>query len=92
MESRRARAAPAALSASGAGMTPPPVLSDRQRAVAVLVAAGLSNRAIAETLGVGRRTVDTHVRHILRKLGARSRVQIGVWVSTHRRHASPRRG
>jgi DNA-binding NarL/FixJ family response regulator len=68
-------------------MTLPPVLSDRQRAVAVLVAAGLSNRAIAETLGVGRRTVDTHVRHILRKLGVRSRVQIGVWVSTR---AAPR--
>lgn len=55
-------------------------LSDRQRAVAALIAAGMSNRAIASQLGLGRRTVDTHVRHILRKLGLRSRVQIGVWM------------
>jgi non-specific serine/threonine protein kinase len=60
-------------------------LSDRQREVASLIAAGMSNRAIAARLGLGRRTVDTHVRHILRKLGLRSRVQIGVWLVTRSR-------
>ena len=60
-------------------------LSRRQRQVASLIAAGLSNPAIALRLGLGRRTVDTHVRHILRKLGLRSRVQIGVWMATRDR-------
>lgn len=63
-------------------------LSNRQREVATLIAAGLSNRAIAARLGLGRRTVDTHVQHILRKLELQSRVQIGVWVTLHGRRAS----
>ena len=70
-------------------------LSGRQREVAALIAAGLSNRAIAERLGLGRRTVDTHVRHILRKLGMRSRIQIGIWVALRDRpagSASPQDG
>jgi len=62
-------------------MRPAQALSTRQRKVAELIASGLSNPAIAAALGVGRRTVDTHVRHILRKLGLHSRVQIGVWVA-----------
>ncbi len=64
------------------------ILSERQQEVASLVAAGMSNRAIAEALGLGRRTVDTHVQHILRKLGVRSRVQIGVWMVSEARHTS----
>lgn len=36
-----------------------PRLSDRQREVTSLIAAGMSNRAIASRLGLGRRTVDT---------------------------------
>lgn len=58
-------------------MRPARALSTCQRKVAELIASGLSNPAIAAALGVGRRTIDTHVRHILRKLGLHSRVQIG---------------
>ena len=41
-----------------------------------MVAEGMSNRKIAEQLVLSTRTVDTHVSHILAKLGVRSRVDI----------------
>jgi DNA-binding NarL/FixJ family response regulator len=49
--------------------------------VAALVAASLTNGDIATRLIVTRCTVAPHLEHILRKLGLRSRVQIGVWVA-----------
>jgi DNA-binding NarL/FixJ family response regulator len=54
-------------------------LTARERQVAVLVAAGRSNRAIADELVVTVRTVEAHVTHILRKLGFDSRTQIAGW-------------
>ncbi|MFH8345130.1 LuxR C-terminal-related transcriptional regulator [Streptomyces sp. NPDC018045] len=54
----------------------PDALTRREREVADLVAAGLSNRRIAERLVISKRTVDAHVEHILSKLGYSSRVQI----------------
>lgn len=47
-------------------------LTERERAVARLVAAGLVTRVIAERLGVSPRTVDAHRANLLRKLGLRS--------------------
>ena len=44
------------------------VLTPREREVLALVAEGLTDRAIAERLWLTPRTVETHVRHILRKL------------------------
>jgi DNA-binding CsgD family transcriptional regulator/tetratricopeptide (TPR) repeat protein len=44
--------------------------------VADLVAEGMSNRQIAERLVLSTRTVESHVSHILAKLGVRSRVDI----------------
>jgi DNA-binding CsgD family transcriptional regulator len=44
--------------------------------VADLVAEGLSNRQIADRLVLSTRTVESHVSHILAKLGVRSRVDI----------------
>jgi non-specific serine/threonine protein kinase len=57
-------------------------LTRRERDVARLVARGLSNRDIAESLFVGERTVETHVGNILGKLGFTSRAQIAAWVVT----------
>jgi predicted ATPase/DNA-binding SARP family transcriptional activator/DNA-binding NarL/FixJ family response regulator len=51
-------------------------LSTRERQVVELVATGLTNRDIASALGIASRTVDTHVGHILRKLGLISREQV----------------
>jgi DNA-binding NarL/FixJ family response regulator len=44
-------------------------LSDREREVLALMAEGLSDRGIAERLWVTSKTVESHVRHILQKLG-----------------------
>jgi DNA-binding CsgD family transcriptional regulator len=46
--------------------------------VAVLVAEGLSNPQIAERLFLSRRTVETHISHIITKLHAHSRVDIAL--------------
>ncbi len=43
-------------------------LTDREREVLRLMAEGLTDRGIADRLWVTPRTVETHVRHILRKL------------------------
>ncbi|HYN88546.1 MAG TPA: tetratricopeptide repeat protein [Ardenticatenaceae bacterium] len=54
-------------------------LTRREREIAALIAAGKSNREIAETLIVGITTVETHVTNILTKLGFASRVQVAAW-------------
>jgi DNA-binding CsgD family transcriptional regulator len=60
-------------------------LGIRQGDVAHLVAEGLSNKQIGERLFISERTVDSHIRNILNKLGFQSRAQIAAWiVSTNR--------
>jgi DNA-binding CsgD family transcriptional regulator len=65
--------------------TPPPGhdLSTRERDVLGLMVEGLSNRAIAERLGIGRSTVDFHVSNVLGKLGATSRTEAVAVAMTH---------
>jgi DNA-binding CsgD family transcriptional regulator/tetratricopeptide (TPR) repeat protein len=58
-----------------------PGLTPREREVAALVAAGFSNRRIAEALVVSERTAEGHVERIRRKLGMHSRAQIAAWVA-----------
>jgi non-specific serine/threonine protein kinase len=57
------------------------LLTSRQLEVAVLVAQGLTNRQIADRLVITPRAAAAHVEHILDKLGAGSRTQIGVWIA-----------
>nr|WP_223291261.1 response regulator transcription factor [Streptomyces avicenniae] len=53
-------------------------LSDRERQVLVLVARGLNNGEIAETLSLSPLTAKTHVSRIMGKLGARDRAQLVI--------------
>jgi predicted ATPase/DNA-binding CsgD family transcriptional regulator len=55
-------------------------LTPREGEIAGLVAQGLSNREIASKLVISQRTAETHVEHILTKLGFTSRAQIAAWV------------
>jgi DNA-binding CsgD family transcriptional regulator len=54
-------------------------LTAREREIASLMADGLSNHDIAEKLVISEGTVEVHVKHILGKLGLRSRVQVAGW-------------
>lgn len=56
-------------------------LTRRELEIARLIGAGLSNRQIADRLGRSQRTVESHVEHILRKLGFGSRTQVAAWVA-----------
>ncbi len=54
-------------------------LTRRERDVATLVAQGMSNSQIAAVLVISVRTVETHVQHIMDKLGCSTRAQIAAW-------------
>ena len=69
---------PRAAGDHGAKNCPSP-LAPREREVAALVARGLTNQEIASRLVITQRTAETHVQHILNKLGFNSRAQIAVW-------------
>jgi len=56
------------------------LLGKREADVAQLVAEGLSNKQIGARLFISERTVESHVRSILNKLGFNSRSQIANWI------------
>ena len=72
-----AQAADAASGDDGAGL-----LGKREAEVAQLVADGLTNKQIGARLFISERTVDSHVRSILNKLGFNSRAQIAAWIAS----------
>ncbi|MGW3473421.1 response regulator transcription factor, partial [Saccharopolyspora sp. NPDC000995] len=57
-----------------------PSLTRRERETAMLVAKGMSNKGIAQQLVISTRTVESHVEHILVKLGFNTRTQIATWM------------
>jgi DNA-binding NarL/FixJ family response regulator len=72
----RPPATPQAPSPAAARATPvAEPLSARERQVLELSARGLRDREIAEQLFIGPKTVETHAREALRKLGARTRAE-----------------
>ncbi len=56
--------------------------------MAALVEQGLSNPQIADKLFLSRKTVATHVSHILGKLGVRSRIDVAREAAGRRAAAS----
>ena len=73
-------ATPAAVAASDHASAG--VLRQRETEVARLVADGLSNKEIGARLFISERTVESHVRSIMNKLGFNSRAQIAGWITT----------
>jgi DNA-binding NarL/FixJ family response regulator len=53
-------------------------LTGREREIADLVSAALTNRQIADRLVLSERTVESHVRNILAKLGLANRTEIAA--------------
>jgi DNA-binding NarL/FixJ family response regulator len=56
-------------------------LTAREREIAVLIASGRSNKAIAGELVISPATVARHVANIMAKLGFRNRAQIAAWIT-----------
>ena len=77
-------ARPKARSGTGPAPAHPWRLTRREQDVAVLVARGLSNGEIAAELVISARTVETHVQHIMDKLGVGTRAQIAAWSAADR--------
>ena len=58
-------------------------LTLRESEVASMIAAGKTNREIAEALVLGERTIETHVSNILGKLELTSRREVARWAAEH---------
>ncbi len=54
-------------------------LTEQETRILEFIAGGLSNKVIGRELDIAEGTVKVHVKHILRKLGLRSRVEAAVW-------------
>jgi DNA-binding NarL/FixJ family response regulator len=73
----------AALAARIAVRSAPAGLSPREVEVLRLLAAGLSNREIADELFLSARTVERHLTHLYTKLGVRGRAEAIIFAHEH---------
>jgi predicted ATPase/DNA-binding NarL/FixJ family response regulator len=64
-------------------------LTRRESEIARLIADGLSNKEIATRLVISTRTAESHVEHILVKLGFTSRTQVAAWVAKQAEAGAP---
>jgi two-component system nitrate/nitrite response regulator NarL len=55
-------------------------LTRREMQILKFIAEGLSNKLIGRKLNIAESTVKVHVKHLLKKLGFRSRVEAAVWM------------
>jgi DNA-binding CsgD family transcriptional regulator/tetratricopeptide (TPR) repeat protein len=77
--------APAAAPSRAASVPPGGALSARELEVLGLVAAGLTNREIAEALSIAEKTAINHVTHIFDKLGVSNRAAAASWAIRNER-------
>jgi len=63
--------------------TYPDRLTSREVNVLKLVSVGLTNRQIAQRLGLSSRTIDAHLRSIFGKIGVGSRSAATRWAVEH---------
>ncbi|MBU3693515.1 MAG: two-component system response regulator NarL [Rhodocyclaceae bacterium] len=54
-------------------------LTGRETEILAQLAEGLSNKEIARQLGISDATVKVHIKHLLRKLNMKSRLEAAVW-------------
>ncbi|NYS62560.1 two-component system response regulator NarL [Vreelandella salicampi] len=59
-------------------------LTYREKEILRELAAGMSNKLIARKLNIAEGTVKVHVKHLLKKLRLRSRVEAAVWAVQER--------
>ena len=58
-------------------------LTDQEARILERIATGMSNKVIGKELDIAEGTVKVHVKHILRKLNLKSRVEAAVWAVEH---------
>ena len=63
------------------------VLTPRERELALQIASGKANRAVAESLSIGEKTVEKYLTSIYAKLGLSSRAQLAALVAASQRRA-----
>ena len=64
-------------------------LTERENQILASLALGHNNKEIARDLGISDATVKVHIKHLLRKLNLKSRLEAAVW-TLHR--SNPRGG
>ncbi|MCL1125083.1 two-component system response regulator NarL [Shewanella surugensis] len=65
------------------------LLTSREHDIIKLIAKGLSNKLIARELDITDGTVKVHVKHLLKKLALKSRVEAAVWMVNYQAKKSP---
>lgn len=61
-----------------------PNLTEREQEILEHLTAGRNNKEIARAMGISDSTVKVHIKHMLRKLRLRSRLEVVVWAHEHR--------
>lgn len=61
-----------------------PELTAREAEVLAMVADGMPNKRIAQSLGISEKTVKAHLTHVFERIGVTDRTQAALWLERHR--------
>ena len=59
-------------------------MTNRERQILKLLAAGMTNKHIARKLDITEGTVKVHIKHLFKKLNLKSRVEAAIWAMEHK--------